>query len=94
MVCLKQLQLDLQEQRHRRRDRRRDDEGLEDAQWDACCEAAPRPRAQEDDGYQRPDEGQVFEAQQAHVDCEGRLDDVHREEKPGGRAQEFAHRKA
>lgn len=40
---------------------------------------------------QQSDEGQVLEAQQAHADREGRFDDVHREEEPGGRAQELAH---
>ena len=94
MVCLKQLQLDLQEQWHRRHDRRRDNEGLEDAQRDACGEAAPRPRARKYNGCQQPDEGQVLQAQQPHAHGEGRFDDVHREEEPSCGAQELAHRKA
>ncbi len=32
-------------------------------------------------------------AQQPHAHGEGRFDDVHREEKPGGRSQKLAHRK-
>lgn len=79
------------EQRHRRNDRRRDDEGFEDVQRDAGGQAAPRPRAREHHGGQQGDEGQVLETQQAHADREGCLDDVDREEKPGGRAQELAH---
>lgn len=91
MVCLKQLQLDLQEQRQCRNDRRRDDEGLEDAQRDVGGQAAPRPRAREHDGCQQPDDGQMLETQQAHADREGCLDDVDREEEPGCGAQELAH---
>lgn len=84
----------LQEQRHRCHDRRRDDEGFEDTQGDAGCQAAPRPRAGKDNGCQQSDEGQVLEAQQAHADREGCLDDVHREEEPGCGAQELADREA
>lgn len=73
----------LYEQRHRRHDRRRDDEGFEDAQRDAGGQATPGPRTRKDNGGQQSDEGQVLEAQQAHADREGRLDDVHREEEPG-----------
>ena len=32
-------------------------------------------------------------AQQPHAHGEGRFDDVHREEEPGGRSQKLAHRK-
>lgn len=92
MVCLKQLPLDLHEQWHRHQDRRRDDEGLEDEQRDAGGQSSPRPCAREHHGGQQSDEGQVLEAQQAHADREGCLDDVRREEEPGCGAQEFAHR--
>ena len=91
MVCLKQRQLDLQAQRHRRNYRRRDDEGFEDTQRDVGGQAAPRPRAREYHGCQQGDEGQMLETQQAYADREGCLDDVDREEEPGCGAQELAH---
>ena len=88
---MKQLQLDLQEQRRRRNDRRRDDEGLEYAQGGVGGQAAPRLRAREHHGCQQGDEGQMLETQQAYADREGCLDDVDREEEPGCGAQELAH---
>jgi len=50
------------EQRHRRYDRRRYDEGFEDAQRNAGGQSTPRPCARKYNGCQQPDEGQVLEA--------------------------------
>ena len=84
----------LYEQRRCRDDRRRDDERLEDAQRDVGGQSSPRPCARKYNGCQQPDEGQVLEAQQAHADHEGHLDDVHREEEPGRCPEKLGDRKA
>lgn len=47
----------LYEQRHRRHDRRRDDERLEDAQRDVGGQSSPRPCPRKYNGCQQPDAG-------------------------------------